>query len=258
MGLFEKSHSIIEMPDEEELLWRYISLARYIQFLETSHLWFSRVDQFKDKFEGSVTPYNLILRQQAEGQFSFLRESGMESLTSEVRKGKRNMGFANCWHSSQFESDSMWQKYPTSETVVLVSDRSHFRNGIASDRDVYLGKVVYKNYLPGTSDYVDDMNIFGPLFTKRNNFEFEKEVRAVLLDDTDKNEPISGAGNTREFWSLNPIGIGIGVDLNLLLKEVRVHPGGGKEFLQTVKNISHKYGLTAEVKDSEMNAEPLF
>ena len=258
MGLIEEIHPNVNMPSETEYLWRYISLARYIYLLNTSQLWFSRVDQFKDKFEGAVTPLNVALRELDKAKHPFLSEPDFDSHMSKVRKGKRLTGFANCWHSNPFESDAMWQKYFTSETVALVSDRQHMRNGILSEREVYLGRVAYKNYLPGTLDYVDDFNTFGPLLTKRNNFEYEKEVRAIVLDGTDKNDPDSGAGKTREFWSQNPTGIAIEVDLILLLKEVRVHPGGGSGFLKTIANISKQYGLDIEVKDSEMNAEPLF
>ena len=188
----------------------------------------------------------------------FLAEPNFDNHMTKMRKSKRLVGYANCWHSSRYESDAMWQKYLTTETVALVSNRAGMRQGLKTEREVHLGRIKYKNYLPGTMDYVDDRNLFGPLLTKRNNFEYEKEVRAIILDSSDTNDPDTGAGHTRDYWSLNPSGISVGVDLNLLLKEVRIHPGSGEGFLKTVQNISIQYGLKVEIKDSEMNAEPIF
>ena len=258
MALFEDDHPVITMPGESDRLWRYMSFARYMMLLNTSKLWFSRVDKFDDPFEGAVTPLNTIMRENQMSDSEVFSHPGIRGHMDWFHEGRRRMHYANCWHMSDIESNAMWEKYPSMETVAIVSDRGGFRESLLTEREIFLGKVNYKNYLPGTSDFVEDGNVFGPIFTKRNNFEYEKEVRAVLLDTSDMASTTHDGVTFPKFFENNPDGIEIEANLEKLIKEVRIHPKGGSHLLQTVEASTKSQGFGFRILDSEMNAKPIF
>lgn len=258
MALFEDHHPFITMPGESDRLWRYMSFARYMLLLNTSKLWFSRVDKFDDPFEGAVTPFNAIIRDNQMSGSEILSHPGIQGHFDWFHEGRRRMHYANCWHMSNIESNAMWEKYPSTETVAVVSDRSGFREGLLTEREIFLGRMEYKNYLPDTTDSVNDSNGFGPIFTKRNNFEYEKEVRAVLLDASDMASTTHDSVTFPKLLKDNPDGIEIEVNLEKLIKEVRIHPKGGSHLLQTVEASTKSQGFGFRILDSEMNAKPIF
>lgn len=258
MALFEDHHPFITMPGESDRLWRYISFARYMMMLNTSKLWFSRLDKFDDPFEGAVTPFNAIIRENQRKGSEVLSRPSVRGHFDWLHEGRRRMHYANCWHMSDIESNAMWEKYRSTETVAIVSDRSGFRDGLLTEREIFLGKVNYKNYLPGTSDFVEDGNGFGAIFTKRNNFEYEKEVRAVLLDVSDMASTTHDGVTFPKMFADNPDGIEIEVNLEKLIKEVKIHPKGGSHLLQAVEASTKSQGFGFRISDSKMNAKPIY
>ena len=55
------THPMLETPPASSMLWRYMSLAKFLSFLQTSSLYFSRIDQLGDPFEGTLTTENVRL-----------------------------------------------------------------------------------------------------------------------------------------------------------------------------------------------------
>jgi len=53
--MFE-DHPSFEAPKNlEQNIWRYLDFTKFVDLLVTNDLYFTRVDQFEDKFEGSNT-----------------------------------------------------------------------------------------------------------------------------------------------------------------------------------------------------------
>ena len=50
-------HTYILPKDENIPLWRYMSFSKFVDLIDTSSLYFSRLDKFIDKFEGHVNSY---------------------------------------------------------------------------------------------------------------------------------------------------------------------------------------------------------
>ena len=46
----------ITPPDDRDTLWRYMSLEKFVNMLETKSLFFTRADKFEDPFEGFIPP----------------------------------------------------------------------------------------------------------------------------------------------------------------------------------------------------------
>lgn len=47
----------IELPDDADFLWKYMSFEKFVSLLGTKSLYFTRADKFEDPLEG-FTPVN--------------------------------------------------------------------------------------------------------------------------------------------------------------------------------------------------------
>jgi len=214
MPLFEEHHPAISMPEGDELLWRYLEFERFRELLSKSILWFARTDTFEDPFEGSVTPLNIEMRKtaQARRRIPMTLPAALGGLPPDV-EGYKRVNFASCWHANDVESMAMWNMYSHKSIVAILSTRSHMRTSFKkSDKEIYLGRVRYKDFSAGTKDFVDESNAFNHFFTKRNNFEYEKEVRAVLLEFPPEESSTPVANEFPKLFRSNVLGVEIAID----------------------------------------------
>jgi hypothetical protein len=63
-GVFadDDHESFQNRPADQESVWRYMDLARFLSLLQTSALHFARADQMSDRWEGSYGELNRQLR----------------------------------------------------------------------------------------------------------------------------------------------------------------------------------------------------
>lgn len=256
MPLYEEPHPAVSMPEENEKLWRYLGFERYVELISKSTLWFARADQFEDPFEGSVTPLNLKMRENSATR----RGSFSKPFSTRPRDAEsyRRINFASCWHASEIESMAMWNIYQSNSVVAILSTRERMRSSINSEKEIYLGRVNYKDFSPETKDFVDETNAFNHFFTKRNNYEFEKEVRAVLLEIPPEGSSDSPTTGFPKLYGDNVLGVPVNIDPANLISEVRVHPNSPSSFCKSVEEVTRKFGCTFPIVRSEMNADPLF
>ncbi len=98
--------------DMNEPLWRYFRTERFLELLQSNHLYFASARQFDDPFEGAVAvlpPGFPIDPRYAEPAFG---ERAYEEL--------RRLTKVSCWHRASYESDAMWQLYAGSRKGVAV------------------------------------------------------------------------------------------------------------------------------------------
>jgi len=98
------------VPEPDEKIWRFISVAELVSLLSKRALFFSRVDKLDDPYEGSL-PRLVVAR----------AEAGFEGLTAQGRELMRNtrqqVGYVqsklwtmvNCWYLNEHESAAMWK-----------------------------------------------------------------------------------------------------------------------------------------------------
>lgn len=46
----------IELPDDADFLWKYMSFEKFVNLLGTKSLYFTRADKFEDPLEGFTPP----------------------------------------------------------------------------------------------------------------------------------------------------------------------------------------------------------
>jgi hypothetical protein len=232
-------------PPDDTVLWRYLSLARFMSLLEHKTLWFSRMDQFEDPLEGTFT--DAELEQMASlSDDSALPILGFSRAARSV-KGEtqsflriietiRMTHFVSCWREGPHDSMAMWDIYGQGDgKVAIKSDAGRLKDTFATyDGSIYVGRVEYVPW-----DVANwPRNALLHCFRKDRSYEHEAEVRAV----------ISGLKNLK--IPMGALRIELTVDPASLITEVVVGPREQKETVKLVKTILHRCGLTVPVAAS--------
>ena len=68
--MYRKHSAFMEPADEDIKVWRYIDFTKLISLIDTSCLFFARVDKFQDPFEGSWPKINIDNRENLFKQYS--------------------------------------------------------------------------------------------------------------------------------------------------------------------------------------------
>ena len=184
-------HPSFKKPDNLNIkLWRYMDFTKFLSLLEDEGLFFSRVDYFDDRFEGSYPRANEEIRAAAYGN-ERLRKS-MPFLVESWRilmKQARKETMINCGHMNECESAAMWKLYSKSNEAVCVQS-TYERLHQCLDEKTYIGEVRYIDY---NTEYISEWNSFDAYLHKRRSFAHERELRAITilpgeehcLDDTE-------------------------------------------------------------------------
>ncbi|MFH0989614.1 MAG: hypothetical protein V1799_06310 [bacterium] len=250
-----KRHTAFIPPDRtDQPIWRYIDLSKFIHILQTSSLFFPRTDKLGDPFEGSVTLQTLgnraIFAEYLKTQGVNVQDDFSERLAEHIRT-MRQETYISCWHMSLVESAAMWSLYSNGfQSLAIKSTYQRFVNSIAEEPlDVYIGKVNYVDY--DTVPIPED-NAFYPLIHKRQSFEHEKELRAIVWLTTDQKNRLNLESDSK------PDGVGVCVDISTLFEEVHVSPLAPSWFTDIVNRLLTDQGIKVIVEHSMIGKQPLF
>lgn len=242
----KKAHEVFLPPDNREIrIWRYMDFTAFVAMLDQNGLFFSRVVDLDDPFEGSIpklwdTPAHKLALQ----DLGF--PPGLDLLTP-VRKTiqkQRSWAKVNCWHMNEEESAAMWRLYASSNRAIAVQTTySKLREAFGDD--VYIGVVRYISY---DTDNIPFGNLFWPFVHKRKSFEHERELRAMVCD----------VAKAMSDETAPPAGEWRNVDLSKLVESVYVAPSSPSWFADLVRNVAEKYQLNVPVKQSSLDAQPLY
>ena len=228
-------------PDATATLWRYMSFAKFCSLLEREALFFSLVGKMADRYEGFVYPPQPGEREDR------LREA--EAIVSDMLQENARSALVSCWTESGHESSLMWESYAGDEGVAVRTTFEALEKSIRSvaELPVTFGQVQYVDYRER------QVPRFGwaPLFHKRVEYHGEEEVRAILPG------PPFKAGKVR----LDPDvekqgGRYVPVDLDILVKEIRVPPHCAPWFARAVESVVERSPVTARVARSAIELAP--
>lgn len=234
------------MPSEDQIIWRYMDLPKYMSLLTENRLWFARGDTFEDKWEGFSHALPLDRRlhresaknpQVAEDYIKLVEEH------NDALQVNKSM-FVSCWTAELFESIPLWKIYaPSNSGIAIKSSVARFQESVQISRffDFFYGNVSYFDKFPPDYNYSDEVSFNWPkacvpYFRKRKYFEYKKEWRAVGVgrdQDDDQNT-----------------GILVDVELNRLVEKVVVSPLADDRYLDVVRTVTQRLGLKAEAERS--------
>jgi hypothetical protein len=246
MYLNDDHTSFQNKPADNESVWRYMDIARYVALLETEALYFSRADHMSDKWEGSL-------------DYLSLRDAGIKE--SEKFERQTFTNYISCWQASEYESAAMWDVYQKEGRAVAVNTTwSRLTQSLLGPWTVRGGRVNYVDY---RNHRIPLDNQYSRFMYKRQSFDFEKEARLILWaeapggpawDPTD-DSPIISSSFSKESA---PIGLNVPVDLEKLIRWVYVAPGSPPWIPHLISAINRRYGhLNWEVVATDLGSERL-
>jgi len=241
---------------DETVIWRYLSAERLRDVLSGS-LYFAAATQFDDAFEGAITDAQFAKRRaQSERFLSAKRDvdAALQS-TSRAFAELRRLTKISCWHASDHENVSMWERYlPKGTCGVAV------RSTVGSLKSALLpfrleprfgeeGIVVRKvQYLDFSKDEFPEQSMEAPFFFKRIEYRDEQEVRAVL-----------SLRMAEEFGVQVPdLGVSVGVDPGQLIAEVRVGPVCTNSDVRRVQEMMQAEGVFRPAMPSTLSRRPVY
>ncbi|MEJ2273071.1 MAG: hypothetical protein P8Y01_00600 [Woeseiaceae bacterium] len=262
---FEPDYHGFKPPEDPAIpLWRYMDFVKFVSLLEANALYFARTDLLGDAWEGSLTRSEAEKRKalEAEMRVRMLHGTTFEKIRSEVTNS-----IASCWHANHNESMAMWRLYLASPEGVAVKssyerltdsfprydgkDKGRNEDNTEKELRIHVGMVSYVDYEAPTPPA-------GPRFLlKRRSFEHEREIRAVATDTTWGSSPTfddRGIPLTR----FESGGDYVPVDLETLIEAVYISPEAQAWFVDLVKSMVERFGLTCPVRQSDLARDPVF
>lgn len=151
---------------------------------------------------------------------------------------------------NEHESQALWKIYSRVGIAVQSTFARLTQSFNEPDEKVYVSEVEYVNYLDTPIRWDADDWVL-PSLSKRQQFEYERELRAVVV----KPPLINGELNTQA--TDHPKGCVRGVDLRTLIERVNVAPGRRAWFESLTRSILTRYGYgDIPVVPSELDALP--
>ena len=228
-------------PDATAMLWRYMTFAKFCSLLEREALFFSLVGKMADRHEGFVYP------PQPREHGDRLQEA--ESIARDLLQEVAKSALVSCWTESGHESSLMWKNYAGKEGVAVRTTFGKLQESIRSvaELPVTFGQVEYVDYRER------EVPRFGwaPLFHKRIEYRGEDELRALLPGPPLKEGKIRLDQDVAEQG-----GRYVPVNLDVLVKEVRVPPHAAPWFAQAVRALVERSPVSARVTSSAIELPP--
>jgi hypothetical protein len=238
-------HKVIqETLLDDEVLWKYMDLPKYLSLLSSSSIWLARSDTFKDKREGI---FHHAMKKNIEMYYyemskspDFHNDLAVKNV-SEFQEYLSSNTFISCWHKSLKENMVMWEIYGETEnsvsiktTALKLKDSFCIESVYKEALEVALDEVIYEN--SDVAAVPNEKKCRQPFFLKREHFAFENEVR--LYFRSRMHHSVSSA----------PYGYKVQVDLDKLIDEIYVHPDADDWFFEAVKDLTKKYGINKKVQ----------
>ncbi|WP_146108449.1 DUF2971 domain-containing protein [Photobacterium angustum] len=256
--------------------------------LDTSSLFLTRVSCFEDELEGGLTPSYIMVTNGMVNLLSQIlytmplantptpeeveeRNTQIKKLKDEYENHTYNTVFGSfkhdeveyetvfqqhrhwvdvsCWHANKSESMAMWKIYGGStNSVCVVTDVAHMEKAVksSSEYNLVLSRVYYISH---DDEPFKEYHGLAPLMHKSDFYAFENEVRLMAYKPSAKllsTRPEDDRGTT------------VKINLNTLIREVRVAYDAPEWFFHLVDSITKKYGVNAPVVRSKMRKLPIF
>ncbi len=234
-------------------LLRYIDLAKFVDLLKESALYFARSDKLGDAFEGSMTQANLRSRRDQTEE----TDAGEGEQLSAIRRNLTSATFINCWASSP-ESVAMWRLYGGGKNgLAIESSYSRLTGAIEGERRVFVSDVTYADY---SAQSIPETNLLAPFLYKRDAFAYERELRALVQDEPSI-AVFKGMDPTSRMldWSEHvPAGMNVPVDVDGLVARVRLSDVAEPWYRKVVEDVIKKYRYKIEVVQSDLGGRPVY
>jgi hypothetical protein len=214
-----------------------MDFLKFVDLLQRRALWFTRLDQFPDPYEGLLTKPTAEFFAATRSRTGYRGGVNYEKF--------RKLRCVNCWHMNDYESAAMWDLYSKAGGVAIRSRFSRLAESFPATVPIRSWGIRGENvrYLDYETDITAGETSEGLIahtpgfFCKRKSFEHEREYRLVIsLEETE-------AENT---------GLSIPVLLEQLIERVVVSPNAPKWVAEVVDKEVAVHGLDVAVIQSDL------
>lgn len=164
--------SQLEPESQEAVIWRFVNMKKFQDFMETSELYFCRADLFpQDESEGlppenykpfpHLNPLDLLDRRQIDDSIGNVAQD-------------RESFYINCWHLFREETCEMWKQHGQDGVAICSRYRLLKSELNAMEDRAFIGLVRYG------SGHMQGWNLFRFITHKQLKHANEREVRAWL------------------------------------------------------------------------------
>jgi len=222
--------------DENQKLWRYMDLSKFVSLIEKNALWMARVDTFRDQHEGQFPDDMRKIIEKAYEKFE-LSDVTVIKDADDFQDYLRKNTFISCWHKNFDESMVMWEIHGRDTNALAIQTtvedmRNNINTSNLDGHSLMLKNVIYKN-----ADEITEILPYEEcIFIKRPHFSFEWEVR-ISLDTYSRDNPSKKTPN----------GYYLPVFINGLIQQILIHPDSPDWFSEVVESITKKYEVHASV-----------
>ena len=274
-----ENQKYIELTQENPILWRYMSLDKFIHLISDQSLFFTGLGHFEhsDPAEGSL-PKKILEKIHMEDSKRISEAINkklkidistspstvkkIDILTKELLKTRLKSWAISCWHMNDCESEAMWRLYSDSSKGVAIKTR--FNNVFHSLTDhekplkLLCDKVLYvdfEKHEPSSHEFEQTVPL--PIY-KARSFIHENEFRLYIQNDIEMPQTslvdLNTLGkqieeNTKDAKKECKI---IKCNANNLIQEVIISPYTSEPFDSAVKAVSEKFGLKAPIRKSKL------
>ena len=217
----------IQVPDDGTTIWKYLSLDKLLALLVSSELHLTRLDQFKDPWEGALSRTSKHLLEE------ILSTAQDKQLLMEQICQAPRLAFVNCWHASDYESAALWDQYGKNAGISIRSSVGRLKESIRSRKDILIGSVKYIDYQIEEALKWRHPNIQS-VFSKRKSFEHEREIRIARWE-----YDVAGRNPKND----KPKFLKLRVDLSTILESIQLSPESPTWMLPTVMELFRRFDL---------------
>jgi hypothetical protein len=251
---------------EEIIVRRYITLNKFFSLLDTG-LWFSRIDNFADPFEGIVSGETLRRRWDT-WHYSEAEGDPLPYDWNDYGRAKdkiiRKQSFASCWRWGGNESDVFWSAYIGDDPGLAIETSLENLISVIEgvDRDVVIGKVNYRDYRGRRDKLGDDQEDLPSdhhllrVFHKRKGFQDEQELRLVTREQVEDIEYDCNEGKNFSITVSAKPGLNVEVNPLDLIDRIILSPETSGWVIDTLTERLNMEGLDVDLLRSYLDIDP--
>jgi len=258
-------HSLCFDAEDDTTILRYMDFAQLMSILKEDQLFFPSANLLNDPYEGTIPSTHRELREESDE----IPSEWSENYLPRFREIVKNYTFISCWHMNNTESAAMWNQYLKSDYGVCIqSTVERLKSSISgSNSKIHISKVNYINF---SSEYFEKEernsipSSISPFLHKRNNFKYEKELRAIIhtpvwRDSTE--DSIITAERISDVHSELDAGDGrkVNIDKSELIEKIYLSPNADEWVSKLIRKMLSDYGVSDEkLSQSPMARPPSF
>jgi len=247
----------VYFPQENYKIARYFDLVKFISLIQTQKIFFSRLDKFEDKYEGTISQIsqleytNWYMNFAKRRLFDILETSVEEHVHNEItleleaREKYKKLVCVSCWNRYSSESYALWKIYSDLQKgIMITTDVEKLSLAFSDSKEkIQLSEIKYINY---KTDKMPFGNMNYPIIHKNVHYEYEKEIRLIHL--------VNFQAGLKYDWSQEEVEFGKYVKINLdnLIEEIIISPNAPNWFFDLISNICKTYNINKIIRYSDL------